>query len=99
MASQSTIDRINDAIAALGREKDALLRGFTRTPTDLADGERDARIICQALNEICLAYGADDADFIRALDEAGFSFASDRAEERMRERRRPAVFADEDYDR
>lgn len=91
MALQSTIDRINDAIAALGQQKDLLLRGNSDRPNsdDIAGLSRHVRSVCIALDDVCDEYEIQDASFASWACDVDFDRAGELADERLRERRSP----------
>ena len=101
MASQSTIDRINDAIAVLGVQKDLLLRGNAQRPDyfDVLEARDRVRAVCKALDAIGLEYDATDLSFEDAVSDVGFDRAADRADERLRAPRGLRCLIDEDYAR
>ena len=90
MTTQSTIDRINDAIIALGRQKDRLLRGNARRPDseDALFAEICVRIVASAGDAIGFEYDAADASLVRAVDDMGWPQASINADDRLEQVRR-----------
>lgn len=100
MALQSTIDRINDAVIALGQQKDLLLRGNAQQPdpSDVFAARGRVRIVCKALDTIGIEYDATDFSFEDAVDDVGFDRAADRADERHA-LRGLCCLNDEDFDR
>ena len=100
MASQSTIDRIDDAITILGMQKDLLLRGNADRPDScaiVALGSR-VRVVAYALDEISAEYGLSTG-FIEEAGDTDFYLAGDLADDELGEKRGLRILVDEDYDR
>jgi hypothetical protein len=90
MTTQSTIDRINDAIIALGQVKDLILRGNADRPNaqDVLGARCRTYAVAEALDAIGYEYDATEASIAKAVDDMGFEEAAVNADERLEQVRR-----------